>query len=166
MAEAGGEYLLRWRSWVIWTLPVIATLYFIWVLAVFMQYVRTPSVAFDTWVNGGLALFVIIIVVELLLLIRRKPAMDAMAETSEEVAIPPYAAPTAPAPPGDAEVRATGEQYKGMKVVEVSLPPKSQNRGGIYAKAFVEVSPEIVLRVESLVAGREDVSTHAPNAAF
>jgi hypothetical protein len=169
MEEEQGEFVLHWRAWTIWALPIVATVYFVWLLALYLNYVKTEAITYSTWTNLGLVIFAIVIVCELLLLWRRQPTRVASTtpEESGEVSIQPYApynaqaAAVAPRMATDAEVRATAEQYKGKRVIEVSLPPKSMNKGGIYAKAFIDIEPDMVVRIESLVASREDVAPTA-----
>ena len=54
------------------------------------------------------------------------------------------------------EYRLTNEDYKAHRVLEMSLPPKSQHRGAVYAKAYVAINDQYVLRVEDLVAERHE----------
>lgn len=169
MAQTDGRYVLGWRSWTLWFIPVLATLYFVWILLVALGTVKTPSVDLRTWAIAGMVLFGILLLLEILLLLRRKGPEEAapVAEPAADETVIPYAQPgvRAGADKLEAEIVATGEQWKGLRVLEVSIPPKSRNKGGVYAKSYVQVAPELVLRVEDLVADRRDVTpTTAPAA--
>lgn len=166
MSESQARFLLPWRSWALWFIPVIATIAFVWILLVALGQVRTPSVPIATWATVGGVLFGVLLLLLILLMIpRRDRAAEELAAASEIPAetVVPYAPPPRPTTTKiEAEFVATGEQWKGMRVLEVSLPPKSRNKGGVYAKSYVPITGELVLRVEDLVADRRDVSV--PNA--
>lgn len=172
-------FLLGWRTWTLWLIPVVATLYFVWVLMVGLGNVRTPTVDIGTWVLLGLVIFGVLFVLELLLLVRRKekdgaPAVEpADAGSTIPAYLPPGEAAAngsafAPPPPrerADAEWIATSEMYRGLRVLEVSMPPKSRNKGGVYAKSYVAVGPDAVVRIEDLVADKADFPRElAPSA--
>lgn len=162
------EYVIHVRRpWALWILPILALLYFAFVvfLAATGQHVRGVPDEYLVW--GGLALFVLVLIVEVPLLMRRReraPAAEASEEpdwtppeTTDEA--PAFAPPPAAAPAEaiDDELVTTSETQKGLQVLEYSRPAKSVNKGSVYAKAYVPVTKEFVLRVETLAADRTEV---------
>lgn len=153
---------------------VVALLYVVWLVLIAGRYIviRSGTTPIDpvVWVWVGAGLFGLLLVLGLFALI---PARSRHEEEPVEAveAIPaamPYQAPPpepsyAPAAParrkrGDVEIKVAPEDYKGKRVVEISIPPKSANKGGVYAKAYVPVDDTLVLRVEDLVADRRDTT--------
>lgn len=158
------------RPWKLWIIPVLALLYFVWIVLLVTAKVET-GVEDVMWVYAGLGLFGFLFFIELLLLLTKKqkvkkvkvaaavpaerleepePAMDPM--TAAILRTPAASRQRGP----DAEIRATSDEYKGKRVLEVSIPPKSSNKGAVYAKAYVPVDDSVVLRIEDLVAQRAD----------
>lgn len=164
------------KKWKLWIWPVLALLYVAWVMLVVMLPLNT-GVPDQIWVLGGVGLFAFLIFVQLLLLptvkVRRKKqkrarAAAAAAPTEAEPMMaddsayaPPVEAlieeeravhPVPPQVASDAEFRMTGDEHRGRRVLEVSMPPKTLNPGAVYSKAFVALDEGFVLRVEDLVA--------------
>jgi hypothetical protein len=150
MADEPREFLIRVeRPWKLWILPGIAILYFVLILAMAILRIEFRSVSTDALVYAGAVLFVVVILIELPFFLRRRVRV-------EEPEPSPYAPESAAAGPlvgaGDHEALATSESQQGLRVLEFSAPPKSQNRGSVYAKTYVPVTKEHVLRVETLAA--------------
>lgn len=146
------------RRWTLWILPTIAILYFIAVLALVMTDTRIKGVSTDWLVWGGVGLFVVVFLVELPFFLRRKVRLTpppAEPSSWQDEAPEPQAAPTRAS--WDDELAATGETQQGMRVLEYSRPAKSRNKGAVYAKTYVPVTKEHVLRIETLAAERADL---------
>ena len=157
---------------------VVALLYLVWLVLIAGRYVviRSGTQAIDpvvwVWVGAGVFALLLVLGIFALLPARSRPEDEPPAEDVEAIpaAVPAYAPPPEPsyaayAPPtagrrkrGDVEIKLAPEDYKGKRVVEVSIPPKSANKGGVYAKAYVPVDDALVLRVEDLVADRRDTA--------
>lgn len=56
------------------------------------------------------------------------------------------------------EVVVTGDTEQGLGVLEVSTPPKSENKGSVYTRTYVPVSKGHVLRIEDLAANLNDIA--------
>lgn len=174
------------RKWKLWIPPVLAVLYFAFVLTVLIgQWDLRIANQEEVLVIGGLAVFGVLAVWELLLLPGRRAKKSKArrgrsppprarepveSEPDDEDAINAYAPPPAAERPAaapsraqglDAELVDTGESRNGLAVLEVSVPPKSRHRGAIYSKAFIVVDDRFVLRVEDLVADREELQAVA-----
>ncbi|HWH08303.1 MAG TPA: hypothetical protein VNX21_03820 [Candidatus Thermoplasmatota archaeon] len=138
------------RRWTLLILPVLALVYFAFVVWLGATRTTVRGVPMDYLVLGGLAFFLLVAVVELPFFLRRRPPKAApppeRAEWQDE---PPE--PVA-APARDDERLTTDETQQGMRVLEYSAPAKSRNRGAVYAKTYVPVTKEHVLRVETLAA--------------
>lgn len=141
------------RRWKLWILPSIAALYFLAVVILNVGNYRIRGVDMDLLVLAGVALFALVILIELPFFLRRRPKRVR----------PPPAAPAAAAAPEasrngwDDELVTTGENQQGLQVVEYSAPAKSRNANSVYTKTYVPVSGAHVLRVETLVADPTDV---------
>ncbi|HWG91731.1 MAG TPA: hypothetical protein VNZ52_12855 [Candidatus Thermoplasmatota archaeon] len=163
------EYVVRMRRpWLALLLPLVGALYFAYVFALAAGSVPSFGIGLREWVFGGLALFAILTLWAVLLLSRRGPpkpktpkvkkekakAAPAPRPASPEVpqtAQAPVAAPVAAAPQRSDEILYLDEEYKGKRVLEVSMPPKSLYRGAVYTKTYVQVADDLVVRVEDLV---------------
>jgi hypothetical protein len=151
----------RMRSaWLPITLFVISVVYFAVVLLLVATNQAIGGVDNDQLALGGIALFVLSILVAIPYFLRRtspkprvepEPLMDDMQDE-------PMAASDAPRFTGwDDETRTTSEEKQGMKVLEYSRPAKSRHRGAVYTKDYVPVAKEWVLRVETMVAEGADL---------
>ncbi len=155
------------RPWKLWVFVLgVAVLYLAWVVVVATRTVRTPGVADSDWVLVGLGLFAVLIVFELILLIprRRRKVAEEKADSEEEWAPDStiYAPPSGgPLDNSWGEVRTTEDELNGKSVLEFSHPPKSANKGAVYAKAFVDVGGGYVLRAEEMVAGPQEALQYA-----
>lgn len=150
MADEPREYVIRVkRPWKLWILPGLAILYFALILAMAIFRVEIRNVPMQTLVLGGVAFFALVILIELPLFVRRR------------IQAPPAPAPAPGAPlmpmTGDDEPVTTTETQQGLRVLEYSAPPKSRNRGAVYAKTYVAVTKEYVLRVENLAAEPSEI---------
>ncbi|MHB8604508.1 MAG: hypothetical protein ACYDCK_04565 [Thermoplasmatota archaeon] len=142
------------RKWKLWIAPVLAFLYFLWVVYLATTSTETAGVTIDTWVYIGAALFLVVLVIELFLLPRRKEKVAKQVVAEETATSVGSALPLGHT--GEDEFKLTAEEFQGKRVVELSRPPKSTNSGAVYSKALVEIGDQWVLRIEDLVAGRED----------
>jgi hypothetical protein len=145
------------RRWKLWILPILAVLYFLFVLMLAVLHREVSGVPMDTLVLAGLVLFAVVILVQIPFMLRRRVRgpEPAAAET-----IPPAAGWTPEPPPTfghDDEKLVTSEVQQGLTVLEYSAPAKSRHRGAVYAKAYVPVTKEHVLRVETLAAEGADL---------
>lgn len=156
----------------------VALLYLVWLVLIAGRYVviRSGTTPIDpvVWVWVGVAVFGLLLVLGIFALLpARSRGHDDESHLDDAEAIPaaaPYTAAPEPAyatypPPaparrarGDVEIKLAPEDYKGKRVVELSIPPKSANKGGVYAKAYVPIDDAYVLRVEDLVADRRDTA--------
>lgn len=158
------------RPWKLWIIPILALLYLVWIVLLVTASVET-GVEDTVWVYAGLGLFAVLLLIELLLLFTRRAKKQKVARAAPMVAerleepepeVDPMArailgTPAAARQRGpDAEIRATMDEHKGKRVLEVSIPPKSANKGAVYAKAYVPVDDAFVLRIEDLVAQRAE----------
>lgn len=152
------RWLLNVGRGTIVTILVLNALVFLWVILVGSGTVPTPNVALRVWVYGGVAVFAVTLVYLLLALIPRRERRPRVARGRAEVL--DLAEAEAPLPPPrrlrEEEIRYPKELHKGQRVVEISHPPKSSNRGGIYAKAVIALDGGWVLRIEELVAQRSE----------
>lgn len=83
--------------------------------------------------------------------------VEALLRTSARVAArPARAVKEAPARRERHEMQVREESWQGMRVLEYSAPAKSRNRGAAYVSAYVPVTKEDVLRVETLAAGPDE----------
>lgn len=158
------------RPWKLWIIPVLALAYLLWIVVLISTGIET-GVEEQMWVYAGLGLFGLLFLIEILLLFTKREkvkkakvaAAPMVAEELEEPAAEdPMASaimsmPAAARQRGpDAEIRATTDDHKGKRVLEVSIPPKSTNKGAVYAKAYVPIDDTFVLRIEDLVAQRAE----------
>lgn len=143
------------RRWLLWVLPILAAMYFIAVMVLVLGNYRIRGVSNDLLVLAGLGFFTLVILIELPFLLRRgapraqKPARAARAS--------PGAASAVAMPGADDEMLITDETAQGLKVLEYSAPPKSQNPSAVYTKTHVPVSTAHVVRIETLVADASDL---------
>lgn len=153
MADEPREFVIHVeKPWKLWILPFIAILYFALILAMAIFRVEIRNVPTQTLVLIGVAFFVLVILIELPYFMRRR------VRTEE----PPAPAPTQGAASplgaaGDDEHVTTNESQQGLRVLEYSAPAKSRNRGAVYAKTYVPVTKEHVLRIENLAAEPSEI---------
>lgn len=149
------------RRWGLLILPVLCLLYFAGVIALAVLELAVTGIPMDLLVLGGAGLFLLTVLVELpFFLRRRRPRARTLADAE-----PAYDAPDLqdepPEPrarlPADDELVVTSEQQQGLRVLEYSRPGKSRHRGAVYAKTYVPVTKEFVLRVETLAAEGRDL---------
>lgn len=148
--------LLLRRSWPFWVLFTLALLYFAAVTALVVLNVRIKGVSYELLAQAGAAFFVVLVLLAIPYLIRRSPrraraARAAVAPEADEPFEAPRAAPTGRVHEAD-ELLLTDETQQGLRVLEYSRPPKSTNKGAVYAKTYVPVTKEHVVRVETLAA--------------
>lgn len=136
------------RRWTLLILPVLAALYFLFILYLGITRSQVKGVSTDLLVLGGLAFFLVVVLLEIPFFLRKK-AKAAPPPAREWQAEPPEPMARAAA---DDERLMTDETQQGMRVLEYSAPAKSRNRGAVYAKTYVPVTKEWVLRVEDLAA--------------
>jgi hypothetical protein len=156
-----GEFRIR-SAWPFYVLAGVATLYF--VLVVYLAANPVSGLDLDVLALAGLVFFAILIVLAFLFMGRRKlprppPAANEPALLREDMQDEPLEseAPRMAAQAWNDELVRTTEQQQGLTVLEYSRPPKSQHRGAVYAKAYVPVTKEFVLRIEVLVADGADL---------
>jgi hypothetical protein len=144
------------RRWVLAILPALCILYFLVVLVLAVQGTKVKGVTTDQLVLGGAALFLVTFLVEIPFFLRRRGARDdgpdAPYEPLDLQDEPPEASVRA-----DDEVALTSESQQGLRVLEYSRPAKSRHKGAVYAKTYVPVTKEHVLRVETLAAEGRDL---------
>lgn len=149
------------RRWGLLILPVLCLLYFAAVVALVVMDLAVTGVPTRWLVMGGAALFLVTIVVEVPFFLRRRPRRakaeepDYVADLQDEPPEPD--APLAPRVKADDELVITSEQQQGLRVIEYSKPAKSRHRGAVFAKTYVPVTKEHVLRVETLAAEGRDL---------
>lgn len=141
-----GDFVLRAR-WPLYILPVLALAYFVGVLVLIATDNHLKGVSNDALALAGVVVFLVVALIELPFLFRRRE---------------PRPEPAGPAPAGDAiaaprariddEYLVTSEEQQGLKVLEYSTPAKSRHHGAVYTKAYVPVTKEHVLRIETLAA--------------
>lgn len=139
------------RRWTLLILPILAGLYFLFVMWLGATRTTVRGVSMDILVLSGLALFLLVAVVEIPFFLRRrapKPEPEPVEREWQDEPPEPVATTTA----WDDEKLATEETQQGLRVLEYSAPAKSRNRGAVYAKAYVPVTKEHVLRVETMAA--------------
>ena len=146
------------RRWVLAILPVICLAYFGVVIALVAGGRSIRGVSTDLLMLAGAALFLVTFLVEIPFFLRRKgPRPDgpeAPYEPDYQDEPPePYAAPARE----DDETVLTAETQQGLRVLEYSRPAKSRHKGAVYAKTYVPVTKEFVLRVETLAAEGRDL---------
>lgn len=142
------------RRWTLWILPTIAILYFLAVIILVILGERVRGVDTEMLVLAGVGLFVLVFLIELPFLLRRRAKIEEDAPPAYE---PMMAAAPAEMAERDDEVLVTDESQKGLRVLEYSRPAKTVNKGAVYAKTYVPVTKEFVLRVETLAADRTEV---------
>lgn len=135
------------RRWTLLILPILAFLYFAFVLWLGVTRTTVRGVSTDVLVLAGLALFLLVAIVEIPFFLRRRPKAEPAPDWQDEPA-----EPLAPPMLRDDEKLTTDETQQGLRVLEYSAPAKSRNRGAVYAKTYVPVTKEHVLRVETMAA--------------
>lgn len=135
------------RRWTLLILPVLAVLYFVFVVWLGATRTTVRGVSMDVLVLSGLALFLLVALVEVPFFLRRRPKAEPPAREWQDEPPEPM-----PATAWDDERVATDESQQGLRVLEYSAPAKSRNRGAVYAKTYVPVTKEHVLRVETMAA--------------
>lgn len=164
MADDSRPFRIR-RAWLPFTLAVVSVLYFAVVLFLASTNREVTGVTNDQLAWGGVALFVVALLVEIPFFFRRRAPRAAPESLSEPEPLPEdlqdepleAEAPQMAMPGWDDEKRVTTEQQQGMTVLEYSRPAKSRHRGAVYTKAYVPVTKEHVLRIETLVAEGADL---------
>ncbi len=163
MADDARPFRMR-SAWLPIALFILSVVYFGVVLFLVATNQQVGGVDNDTLALGGVALFVLTILVAIPYFLRRKapkprapapepaPMMDDMQE--EPMA---SEAPRILGNAWDDETRTTSEEKQGMRVLEYSRPAKSRHRGAVYTKDYVPVAKEWVLRVETMVAEGADL---------
>ncbi|MFA5862841.1 MAG: hypothetical protein WDA16_14205 [Candidatus Thermoplasmatota archaeon] len=155
MADEPRDYVIRVkRPWKLWILPSLAILYFVLILAMAIFRIEIRNVPTQTLVLGGVAFFVLVILIELPLFVRRRVRVEAppTPPPAQDASATPMMGAT-----GDDEHVMTAETQQGLRVIEYSAPAKSRNRGAVYAKTYVAVTKEHVLRVENLAAEPSEI---------
>lgn len=142
------------RPWTLLILPILAGIYFLFIFYLGITRSEVRGVPTDYLVLGGLAFFIVVALLQLPFLFRRKgPRSQAAPAPAGGDAWQPGPTESAPlAGSADDERVATSETQQGLRVLEYSVPAKSRNRGSVYAKTYVPVTKEHVLRVETLAA--------------
>ena len=160
------EFIVKMKSpWTALAIPIVATLYVGWVVLLASGKTATPGIPLVQWVYGGLALLVVLLFWGWLLTLRRSPrvkkakakkvkAQEPVQELQTEDLVPEETAAPVSIPVRNLdrpyELVYAGEEYKGRQVLEISIPPKSANRGAVYTKTYVPVAEDLVVRVEDL----------------
>ena len=141
------------RRWPLLVLAFLAVVYFVLVVALIATDNHLKGVSNDTLAFIGVGIFVVLALVMFLYALRRRgpgPAPIAERTLQDEPAEAIAAAPKARYHAD--EYLVTPEAQQGLKVLEYSAPAKSRHHGAVYAKAYVPVTKEHVLRVETLAA--------------
>lgn len=144
------------RRWLLWILPIIATMYFIAVVVLTIVDYRIRGVTTEMLALAGVGLFVLVMAFELPFFLRRraprapKPAKVKKARRPEAESSPSSAYV-------DDELTTTNEKAQGLQVVEYSSPAKSRNQSTVYTKTYIPVSGAHVVRVETAVADASDI---------
>lgn len=141
------------RRWTLLILPILALLYFAFIVYLGVTRSEVQGVPMDRLVWGGVGLFALVVLVEVPFFLRRGGEAPTPAPLPERdwQGEPAEPAPMMRALVDDERVT-TDETQQGLRVVEYSAPAKSRNRGAVYAKTYVPVTKEFVLRVENLAA--------------
>ena len=142
------------RRWLLAILPILATIYFIAVIVLNVADYDIQGVSDDLLVLGGVAFFVLVMLIELPFFLRRSAPKPARAKPT------PAAAPMRDVSSNgsvDDEYVITEEQQQGLQVLEYSAPAKSRNVNVVYTKTYVPVSQAHVIRVETAVADAADI---------
>lgn len=154
MAEPSRPFLIPVRRrWTLWILPVLALVYFAVVVALAVLNYKVQGVTMEMLALGGVAFFALVILIELPFFLRRR-VREPRAEEAPEA---PFAEPEGAPPAVDDEIVMTSETQQGMRVAEYSRPAKSRHPGAVYAKTYVPVTKDVVVRVETLVAEGADL---------
>lgn len=144
------------RPWLLLVLPILALLYFLAVVILNLMNYRIRGVSNQVLALVGVGLFALVILIELPFLLRRR-VRDEEPDAPATVASAEAAPYESPRDGRDDELLTTGEKQQGLDVLEYSAPAKSRNSNAVYTKTYVPVTPEHVLRVESLVADAGDL---------
>lgn len=140
------------RRWLLLVGPILAILYFIVLIAVVSTGTVVRGVSTDTLVLIGMVLFILVILAEVPFLLRRKASAPAPPPDLQDEPPEPEAADAA-----EDERLVTPEVQHGLVVLEYSAPAKSRTTGALYAKTYVPVSKEHVLRLETLTARADEL---------
>jgi hypothetical protein len=155
MADEPREFVIPvQRRWTLWILPTLAILYFLLVVALAVFRVEIRGLPTQTLVLGGVVFFVLVILIELPFFFRRR------IKTEEPEPVRESSWQDEAGEPGamrDDEKLVTNETQQGMRVLEYSAPAKSRHRGAVYAKTYVPVAKEWVLRIENLAADTHEI---------
>ena len=143
------------RRWLLWILPSIAALYFLVVILLNILDYTVEGVSNDVLVLTGVALFVLVILVELPFFLRRGAERPAEQAPDPMALLDPSSSSSRNG--WDDELIITNERQQGLLVVEYSSPAKSQHRNSVFTKTYVPVSGAHLLRIESLVADSSDL---------
>lgn len=142
------------RRWTLLILPILALLYFVAIVILYVQDYRINGVDMDTLVLAGVGVFVLVMIIELPFLMRRKaPKVKRSEKQKLDILEDRGEAPAM----RDDEYLTTSESQQGMQVVEYSAPAKSRNVNVVYTKTYVPVTGAHVLRVETAVADAADI---------
>lgn len=143
------------RRWLLWILPVLALLYFVFVVALVVLDYAISGLDTRTLALVGAGLFLLVALLQIPFLLRRRRAPPPEKAWEAE---PPASAPVARGRPArDDEILLTDESAQGLRVIEYSRPAKSRNRNAVYTKTHVPVTQTHVVRVETLVAEASDL---------
>ena len=145
------------RTWTLWILPIIATIYFVTVLVLNAANYRIRGVSEEMLVLGGVGLFVFVILFQLPFFLRRRRPKVKKAKRAAPAAPVATETPAASRNGWDDELVITGESQQGLQVVEYSAPAKSRHSNAVYAKTYVPVSGAHVLRIETLAAEQHEL---------
>lgn len=137
------------RRWTLWILPTLAILYFLVVLALAVLRVEIRGLPTQYLVYGGVAFFLLVMVIQFPFFLRRRIRPEEPEPVLENEW---QGEPAEPGMERDDEKLVTDETQQGLRVLEYSAPAKSRHRGAVYAKTYVPVAKEWVLRVENLAA--------------
>lgn len=140
------------RRWTLLILPTLAALYFVFLVVLGVARWRVRGVSNDVLALGGLAFFVLVILIELPFLLRRSGPRPPEASRDEGWQDEPPEPPPSARLDVDDERVSTDESQQGLRVIEYSSPAKSRNRGAVYTKTYVPVTKGHVLRIETIAA--------------
>lgn len=141
------------RRWTLWILPILAVLYFAVVVTLGVLNTRIRGVDMDMLALGGAAFFVLVVLIELPFFLKRRPKRAKPEPVAEDPFTPAEGVPLAE----DDELVMTAETQQGLRVAEYSRPAKSRHPGAVYAKTYVPVLKDVVVRVETLIAEGADL---------
>lgn len=127
---------------------LVALLYFAWVALLGTRVIALPglepTITLADWALLGAVLMVVLLLVLLWDYTRVRRGLAAPQAQATQVPARHAWVPD--------ELVLTAETWQGRRVLEYSRPPKSGPTAAVYAKCYVPVDGEYVLRVEDLVA--------------